>query len=138
MGWARLAALRGDASSAMAAVAKWMPVIERDTAGNSPERWLADHNASGVLRRGGRPAEAERYARECLRISREQHFAKSDPRLAQSWELLGEAKAAENEPAQAIESLEQARAVYARAGTTEEAGVVRVDRRITEIRTGAH
>src|SRR5262249_34440565 len=78
---ARLTALSGDVPAGVAEVTRAMPVVESSTAPGSPERWLANRDASSVMRRGGRIPEAERYARESLRIAQQLSFRDSDARL---------------------------------------------------------
>ena len=133
VGWARLAARSGEVNAAVKAVDEAMPLIEKGVPAASPSLWIATRDASVVMRLGGRLADSERYARESLEAAQAENLAQSDPRLANSWQQLGNALAAESKTAQAIRCLEQARGIYAKDGAAWAGSEQAVAKRIAEL-----
>lgn len=136
VGWARLAARDHEVAEAAKAVDEAMPIVAKDASTASPNFWLATRDAAVVMRLAGHLSEAERYARQSLQAAQAQHLADSDPRLANSWQQLGNALAAENKAAEGIQCLERARAIYALAGRNWAASQEAVARQIAGLRAG--
>ena len=135
--WALTAAKTGESEKAAQAISEAMPVIEKSFASPSLDLWFAGRNASVVMRMAGRYAEAERYARQSLKVAQDAHIGPSDARLGNSWEALGEALCAENKFAEGLEALRQAKSIYERAGPVWAAAAARVSGRLAEIGTKA-
>jgi hypothetical protein len=135
VGWARLAARVGEIPAAVEAVDQAMPIVLEHTPGGSPSLWISTRDAAVVMRLAHRLNDAEHYSRLSLKAAQTQHLGDSDPRLANSWQQLGNALAEEGKTSEAIRSLQQARAIYERAGR-EWAGTERtVAQRIAELET---
>ena len=114
-----------------------MPVIQKSFASPSLDLWLASRNASGVMRLAGRYPEAERYARESLKVAEDAHMSRDDARLGNSWEWLGEALCMENKSAEGIAALQQAQTIYRNAGAQWATALARVTARLAEVRKKA-
>ena len=131
--WGRLAARDNDLSAATKAVDEAMPIVAREASNASPNFWIATRDAAVVMRLAGRLADSERFARQSLEAAQAQHLADSDPRLANSWQQLGNALAANHKIGDGVRCLEEARRIYALGGprwaSTEQA----VARRIAEL-----
>ena len=69
-----------------------------------------------MLRLAGRFSEAERYARESLAVVLAAHLPGTDPRTANSWDELGQTLCDEQQFQEGVRVLEQAEAIYTRAG----------------------
>jgi tetratricopeptide (TPR) repeat protein len=135
--WAMPAARTGELDNAARAVEEAMPVIQKSFASPSLDLWLASRNASGVMRLAGRYPEAERYARESLKVAEDAHMSRDDARLGNSWEWLGEALCMENKSAEGIAALQQAQTIYRNAGAQWATALARVTARLAEVRKKA-
>jgi tetratricopeptide (TPR) repeat protein len=115
--WAVFAAQTGEAARAAQVMDQAMPVILQAAPESSLNRWHAERNASNVMRLAGRLADAERYARESLAVTRAVHMRETDPRAAESWEAMGRSLIEEKKPAEGIAALRTAEGIYRNAGT---------------------
>ena len=131
--WASLAARNHEIQPAVEAVDQAMPIVMKDAAPASPNRWIAARDSSLVMRLAGRLSDAEHYARLALSAAQAQHLSDSDARLANSWEQLGYALAAEKKIAESTQCLKEAQSIYARAGAGWVATREAVGRRLAEI-----
>ena len=132
--WGRLAARDHDVSAAAKAVDEAMPIIAKEASTASPNFWIATRDAAVVMRLAGRLADAEGYARQSLQAAQAQHLADSDPRLANSWQQLGNALAANHKIGDGLRCLERARTIYGLGGPNWAASEQAVARRIAELR----
>jgi hypothetical protein len=129
-----LEARAGNVRDAASAADRAMPIVEERASPTSPDFWIATRDAAVVMRLAARPADAEHYARQSLAASQAQHLSDSDPRLGNSWDQLGQALEARGNKTEAIRCLEQAAAIYLRAGPVWTSTKERTEKRIEQLR----
>jgi hypothetical protein len=112
--WARFLADTGEIAEAMAQVRAAMPVIRKYPLRES--QWRPLLPASHVLVKAWHFEEAERYARESLKVVEDAKREEVDSVRAESLELIGTALLGERKPREAIPLLERARGIYAQLG----------------------
>jgi serine/threonine protein kinase len=114
--WAPYAAETGELDAAVAGVRQAMPIVEKSFPAPSLALWHCARDAAHVLRLAGRFVEAEQFARESLAVAQAAQLTAADPRIANSWDELGQALFGRQQFEEAVRAFEQAEGLYTRAG----------------------
>ena len=110
-------------------------VIDKTSPGPSMNLWYAELNTATVMRMAGRYQDAERLARESLRIAQTEHLRDIDGGLANSWQELGTALCMQKKYGEGIPALGQTQAIYEKCGASFAGVVATMGRQIAKARS---